>query len=145
MASKAKQSAQVKGRQTKLEKKSHEELVAIILKKDKVERNLNSQVVNLKAEVNTLGARVDNFDKDQEGNIKAIADWKSKYEEKCNLVDTLNEKCNARANEAYDFKSKYEEKCKVEVELNEKCKSLTKIAWTFGIAFVVCLIGWLFC
>ena len=145
MAIKAKQSAQVKGRQTKLEKKSHEELVAIILKKDKVERNLNSQVVNLKAEVNHLSSRVDNFDKDQADNIKAIEDWKNKYNDKCNLVNTLVEKNAAKDFEAYDYKYKYESASKTIVEKDAAISSYKNVCWTLVGFAVICLIGWLFC
>ena len=54
--------AAVKGRETKLNKKSNDELIQIILKKDKVERNLNNQIKSLKGEINSLSTRVKNFD-----------------------------------------------------------------------------------
>ena len=44
---------QVKGRQTKLSKKSSEELIEIILRKDDTERKLTSQLNSLKTEVST--------------------------------------------------------------------------------------------
>ena len=83
MATDAKKTAQVKSRQTKLGKMSNEKLIEIVLRKDKTESNLKAQIVKLKGEVNALISRVNNFDKDQEGNIKAIADWKTKYNEEC--------------------------------------------------------------
>lgn len=44
----------VKGRQTKLAKKTYEELIQIILRKDKTERLNASTIKNLKAEVNDI-------------------------------------------------------------------------------------------
>lgn len=89
MAKNAKES-QVKARQTKLSKKSVEDLIQIILRKDATERKLNSNIVNLKAEVNSLTSRVDNFDKDQEGNIKAIENWKLEVKKKKEHINKLN-------------------------------------------------------
>ena len=92
MAKNAKELGQVKARQTKLGKKSGEELIEIILRKDATERKLNSTIVNLKAEVNALTSRVNNFDKDQEGNIKAIDHWKLETEKQKELVNSLTDK-----------------------------------------------------
>lgn len=44
----------VKGRQTKLAKKTYEELIQIILRKDKTERLNANTIKNLKAEVNDI-------------------------------------------------------------------------------------------
>lgn len=49
---------QLKTRKTKLSKKSNEDLINIILRKDDVERKLNKQIVNLKTEVNDLNSKV---------------------------------------------------------------------------------------
>ena len=92
MAKNAKELSQVKARQTKLGKKSVEDLIQIILRKDATERKLNGNIVNLKAEVNSLTSRVDNFDKDQEGNVKAIEKWRLEAEKKKELVDSLTDK-----------------------------------------------------
>lgn len=91
MAKNAKELSQVKARQTKLGKKSAEELIQIILRKDATERKLNSNIVSLKAEVNALTSRVNNFDKDQEGNVKAIENWKLEVEKKKEHIDYLND------------------------------------------------------
>jgi len=80
MAKNAKDVA-IKSRQTKLSKKSNEELIEIIIRKDKIERNLNNQITNLKGEVNSLTNRVSNFNKDQEGNIDAIHSLKLQLSE----------------------------------------------------------------
>lgn len=92
MAKNAKELGQVKARQTKLGKKSGEELIEIILRKDATERKLNSNIVSLKSEVNALTSRVNNFDKDQEGNIKAIEKWRLEAEKQKELVDSLTDK-----------------------------------------------------
>ena len=68
----------IKSRKTKLTKKSVEELINIILRKDATEKNLNSQIVNLKNEVNSLESRISNMTKDNEGTDKVIGDLKDK-------------------------------------------------------------------
>ena len=66
--------AQLKGRRTSLEKKSNDELITIILRKDKSERSLNSKIQELTAllkeadELNEEKAtRILGFEKDMEG------------------------------------------------------------------------------
>ena len=112
MAKNAKELSQVKARQTKLGKKSCEELIKIILRKDATERKLNSTIVNLKAEVNSLTSRVDNFDKDQEGNIKAIEKWRLEVEKQKELVDSLTDKVSNTAAELRETKEVVEKKDK---------------------------------
>lgn len=112
MAKNAKELGQVKARQTKLGKKSGEELIEIILRKDATERKLNSTIVNLKAEVNALTSRVNNFDKDQEGNIKAIEKWRLEAEKQKELVDSLTDKVSNTAAELRETKEVVEKKDK---------------------------------
>lgn len=112
MAKNAKELGQVKARQTKLGKKSGEELIEIILRKDATERKLNSTIVNLKAEVNALTSRVNNFDKDQEGNIKAIEKWRLETEKQKELVSSLTDKVSNTAAELRDTKEVVEKKDK---------------------------------
>lgn len=112
MAKNAKELGQVKARQTKLGKKSGEELIEIILRKDATERKLNSTIVNLKAEVNGLTSRVNNFDKDQEGNIKAIEKWRLETEKQKELVSSLTDKVSNTAAELRDTKEVVEKKDK---------------------------------
>ena len=52
----------LKARQTKLNNKSKEELVNIVLKKDKIEKVLNSQVSKLKGENYILEKRIEEQD-----------------------------------------------------------------------------------
>ena len=112
MAKNAKELGQVKARQTKLGKKSVEDLIQIILRKDATERKLNGNIVNLKAEVNSLTSCVNNFDKDQEGNIKAIDHWKLETEKQKELVSTLTDKLSNTSAELRETKEVVEKKDK---------------------------------
>ena len=105
--------AAVKGRETKLNKKSNDELIQIILKKDKVERNLNNQIKSLKGEVNALSTKVNNFDKDIEGTYKTIEALKDK-------VKTLNEKNNVLSLESKENNYLYEEENKRAITFKNK-------------------------
>ena len=105
--------AAVKGRETKLNKKSNDELIQIILKKDKVERNLNNQIKSLKGEINALSTRVKNFDSDMEGTIQTIESYKDQ-------VKTLQEKNDALSIENKDNRSLYEEENKKVITLTNK-------------------------
>lgn len=111
MAKNAKES-QVKARQTKLGKKSSEELIQIILRKDATERKLNSNIVNLKAEVNSLTSCVNNFDKAQEDNLKAIDRWKLEAEKQKELVNSLTDKASNASAEVRNLKDIVENKNK---------------------------------
>lgn len=113
MAKDIKKEAQLKSRQTKLMKKSHDELVDIVLRKDKTERNLNKQIVNLKGEVNTLNCRVRNFDSDMEGTMQSLETYKDQ-------VKTLQEKNDAIKVEAKDNRSLYEKENKKVIILTNK-------------------------
>lgn len=105
--------AAVKGRETKLNKKSNDELIQIILKKDKVERNLNNQIKSLKGEINSLSVRIKNFDSDMEGTIQAIESYKDQ-------VKTLQEKNDTLSIESKDNRSLYEEENKKVITLTNK-------------------------
>ena len=105
--------AAVKGRETKLNKKSNDELIQIILKKDKVERNLNNQIKSLKGEINALSTRIKNFDSDMEGTIQTIESYKDQ-------VKTLQEKNDTLSIENKDNRSLYEEENKKVITLTNK-------------------------
>lgn len=78
---------QLKTRKTKLSKKSNEDLINIILRKDDVERKLNKQIVNLKTEVNDLNSKVKSLQLDvEDANIlyKRIKEQKEQKEEEVN-------------------------------------------------------------
>ena len=105
--------AAVKGRETKLNKKSNDELIQIILKKDKVERNLNNQIKSLKGEINALSTRIKNFDSDMEGTIQTIESYKDQ-------VKTLQEKNDTLSIESKDNRYLYEEENKKVITLTIK-------------------------
>lgn len=82
--------AQLKARRTSLGKKSKEELISIILRKDKSERSMNTKIQELQAllkEADSLNedkaTRILNFDKDME-KVKEIV--KTKQEQIDNLI-----------------------------------------------------------
>ena len=129
MAKNAKELSQVKARQTKLGKKSVEDLIQIILRKDATERKLNGNIVNLKAEVNALTSRVDNFDKDQEGNIKAIEKWRLETEKQKELVASLTDKVSNTAAELRETK-----------EVVEKREKTIKVYKTLSIILAVLML-----
>lgn len=116
----------IKSRKTKLTKKSVEELINIILRKDATEKNLNSQIVNLKNEVNSLESRINNMTKDIEGSDKVISDLKDK------LATSLEKYNNLQAElvqakrvcisytEDYYIKAKEVESCKLEIKACKK-------------------------
>ena len=133
MAKNAKELSQVKARQTKLGKKNSDELIQIILKKDKIERNLNNQIKSLKGEVNALSTRVNGFDKDMEGTMQTLETLKDK-------VKTLNEKNDALALESKENRSLYEEENKKVIILNNKIgmwKTATYVMTAIAIVTIV--------
>ena len=135
MAKKTKELSQVKARQTKLGKKSNEELIQIILKKDKIERNLNNQIKSLKGEVNALSTRVKNFDSDMEGTCQSLESYKDQ-------VKILREKNDAISIEAKDNRSLYEEENKKVVDLNTKVSIWKSISYIMvGIAVITIIIA----
>ena len=114
MSKNKKELSQVKARQTKLGKKSNEELIQIVLKKDKIERSLNNQIKNLKGEVNHLSTRVKNFDSDMEGTCQSLESYKDQ-------VKTLQEKNDTLFIEVKDNRALYEEENKKAITLTNKC------------------------
>ena len=136
MAKNAKELSQVKARQTKLGKKNSDELIQIILKKDKVERNLNNQIKSLKGEVNALSTRVKNFDSDMEGTYQALESYKDQ-------VKTLQEKNDALALESKENRSLYEEENKKAITFKNKVgmwKVATYIMTAIAIVAIVAAI-----
>ena len=119
MAKNVKTTAQIKSRITKLSKKSNEELIDIILRKDKVERNYSKQIISLKATINNLIAQTKILTKNS-GN--AIEEWKNKYNDKCQSYDALNKELEKECLESIDYKTKYEIACK---SLEEKDSDIT--------------------
>lgn len=128
--------AATKSRETKLGKKNVEELIQIILKKDKVESKLNAQINALKTENKALQNRVNSFDKDQEGNVKAIAESKDR-------VKTLNESLNASRLKIEELDHDVQKYAMAAADANDKVSGLkvllivsTMFAVVFGIALL---------
>ena len=119
--------AATKGRETKLSKKSVEELIQIILRKDKLEKNLNAQIVGLKREINTLSVRIKGYDADMQGTEQTLEAYKDK-------INTLQENHDVIALELKESYAKFEEENKKVITLTNEIKSW-KIA-TFVITVV---------
>ena len=132
MAKNAKTAA-TKGRETKLGKKTSEELIEIILRKDKTERNLNAQVLNLKSEVNTLTSRVNNFDADMEGTYQEVETLKDK-------VKTLQEANNNLKIEATDNMNLYKEEGVKVTQMKALASLWRGLAIMAGIAFAISIV-----
>lgn len=122
MAKNAKESAQVKSRTTKLSKKSSSELIEIILRKDKTERNLNSQISTLKSEVNALNEEVANFDKKMEGTYQSLDTYKQKYKE----AEASIRECSKNAKNSIELLDAQEEKTAYYAH-KAKCWKITAI------------------
>ena len=116
----------LKARQTKLNNKSKEELVNIVLKKDKIEKVLNSQVSKLKGENYILEKRV------EEQDIK--------------LKQT--ESCNAHLNVVVKKNNTIIESNKLDIEnyknninkLNKELNNLYNVLIGIGTLFIISII-----
>ena len=123
----------IKCRQTKLEKKSYEELVQIILKKDNIERNLNKQIVNLKSEVNTLNTRIKGFEKDCAGDITIIETLRTEVKHLNESIRTKNEQIDAAKIQAKDNNDKYFKEHIICDSFKAKCDYYKKFMWIFAL------------
>lgn len=132
-----KENAALKGRQTKLLKKSKEELIEIVLRKDKIEKNQVKQISNLKGEINSLNSRIKGFIADSEGDQKTIKELRNDYSKLEDTNKTLHEVINSRAIEWEETSNRLN---KIIVETENKAKSWANIAITLGIAFIITLI-----
>ena len=140
MANVKEQSAALKGRQTKLLKKSKEELIEIVLRKDKIEKNQVKQISNLKGEINSLNSRIKGFIADSEGDKKIIKELRNDYFKLEDVNKTLHETIDSRAIEWEETSNRLN---KYIVELENKAKSWANIAIISSIAFIVTLIGYI--
>lgn len=134
--SKIKETPQLKSRQTKLMKKSNEELIQIILKKDKIERNLNGQIANLKGEVNSLSVSLCDAKETLEYNSRETKKYQDSNRTKQETIDSLRLKIK-------DFEDETRRLNKTIAECVAKCKSLSNLAWTSTIAAIICIAGWI--
>lgn len=134
------QSAALKGRQTKLLKKSKEELIEIVLRKDKIEKNQVKQISNLKGEINSLNSRIKGFIADSEGDQKTIKELRNDYSKLEDANKTLHEVINSKTIELEETTNQFN---KIIVETENKVKSWANIAITLGIAFIITLIAYI--
>lgn len=148
MAKNAKDVA-VKGRQTKLSKKTSEELIDIILRKDATERKLNAQIVNFKGEINnltnkveSLGTRIKGFDADMKGTYES---YERKLREKEDIRKTISEQLSNEKMKVSELSIKNNNSLKTIVTLEEKLKSYKTLAYVVGGFAAICLLGWICC
>ena len=135
-----KENAALKARQTKLLKKSKDDFIEVILRKDKVERNQVNQISNLKGEINSLQSRIKGYIADNDGNEEKIKELRNDYSKLEDVNKTLHETIDSRAIEWEETSNKLN-KCIVETE--KKAKFLSNIAITLGIAFIIAFIAYI--
>ena len=139
MVNSKEKNAALKSRQTKLLKKSKEELIEVILRKDKIERNQVNQISNLKGEINSLQSRIKGFIADSEGDSNTIYELREKLANANDLNKALNENINSNSNEIEEIKTQFD---KTIYKLKEKVRYWSSIAITFIIWFIVTLIAY---
>ena len=140
MANAKEQSAAFKSRQTKLLKKSKEELIEIVLRKDKIEKNQVNQISNLKGEINSLNSRIKAFIADSEGDQKTIKELRAYCSKLEDLNKTLHENIAFSNSKLEETDNKLN---KIIVEKETKAKSWANIAITLGIAFIIAFIAYI--
>ena len=139
MANVKKQNSALKSRQTKLLKKSKEELIEVILRKDKIEKNQVKQISNLKGEINSLQSRIKGLIADNEGDSNTIYELREKLANIKDLNKALNENINSNSHEIEEIKIQFD---KTIYKLKEKVRCWSSIAITFIIWFIVTLIAY---
>ena len=140
MANVKEQSAALKSRQTKLLKKSKEELIEIVLKKDKIEKNQVNQISNLKGEINSLNSRINGFIADSEGDQKTIKELKDNCYKLKDLNKTLHENIDFHYSKLEETTNKLN---KLIIEKEKKAKSWANIAIISSIAFIIAFIAYI--
>ncbi len=122
---------QLKARRTSLGKKTNDELIAIILRKDKSERSMNSKIQELTAllkeadELNEEKAtRILNFDKDMEGMKE--------------LVNVKQEQINNILSEKLTLETDRNNYCKKYVLLKERAILRKKVI--FGLCGIIAIL-----
>ena len=140
MANVKEQTAALKSRQTKLLKKSKEELIEIVLKKDKIEKNQVNQISNLKGEINSLQSRIKGYIADNDGNEEKIKELRNDNIFLKDRNDSLNEKINAKSIEIEELTNQFNKHI---LEIEKKSKSWVNIAITSSIAFIIAFIAYI--
>ena len=134
------QSAALKSRQTKLLKKSKEELIEIVLRKDKIEKNQIKQISNLKGEINSLNSEIKGFIADSEGDQKIIKELRESCSKLEDLNKTLHENIAFNRSELEETTNQFN---KIIVETENKAKSWANIAIMSSIVFIITLIAYI--
>lgn len=137
MANAKEQSAALKSRQTKLLKKSKEELIEIVLRKDKIEKNQVKQISNLKGEINSLNSEIKGFIADSEGDQKIIKELRNDYSKLEDINKTLHEVIDSRVIEWEETSNRLNKRI---IETENKAKARANIAIILGIAFIIAFI-----
>lgn len=140
MTSVKEQTPALKRRQTKLLKKSKEELIEVILRKDKIEKNQVKQISNLKGEINSLNTRINGFIADSEGDKKIIKELRDNCSNLEDLNKTLHESIAFTRSDLNETTDKLN---KLIVEKENKAKSWANIAITLGVAFIIAFIAYI--
>ena len=140
MANVKEQSAALKSRQTKLLKKSKEELIEIVLRKDKIEKNQVKQISNLKGEINSLNSEIKGFIADSEGDHKIIKELRESCSKLEDLNKTLHENIAFNRSELEETTNQFN---KIIVETENKAKSWANIAIMSSIVFIITLIAYI--
>ena len=128
------QSPALKRRQTKLLKKSKEELIEVILRKDKVEKNQVKQISNLKGEINSLQTKIKSLIADNNGTVKALEDVKKNLSILDDRNKTLVEMLNSKDTELTDTTNNF---TRYKLENVRKIKILNNIAITFIVLSII--------
>ena len=140
MANVKEQSAALKSRQTKLLKKSKEELIEIVLRKDKIEKNQVKQISNLKGEINSLNSEIKGFIADSEGDQKIIKELRESCSKLEDLNKTLHENIAFNRSELEETTNQFN---KIIIETENKAKSWANIAIISSIAFIIAFIAYI--
>ena len=128
------QSPALKRRQTKLLKKSKEELIEVILRKDKVEKNQVKQISNLKGEINSLQTKIKSLIADNNGTVKALEDVKKNLSILDDRNKTLVEMLNSKDTELTDTTNNF---TRYKLENAGKLKILNNIVITFIVLSII--------
>lgn len=115
---------QLKARRTSLGKKSIDELITIILRKDKSERSMNAKIQELTALLN----EADSLNEDKANCIIALQKDNDSMQDKINTLIERNDNLLIDKNNAD----------KEVVRLKDKCNVLQKVVWTcFGVIVIL--------
>ena len=123
-------SVALKSRQTKLSKKTKEELIEVILRKDKVERNQINQISKFKGEINSLQSRLNNCISDTDGHRKTIRELRDRNK-------ALNELIDCKNSDIQEITCHYS---KIEVENKNRIKILSKISISLIVLYIITLV-----